>query len=159
LYHAAYAIWNDHSFEQYNFRRFDVTGSQFFSLPTKTVLAVRLALSYTNNESGDRVPFYLLPYVGGGDTVRSFREFRFRDENAGVFNVELRHKIHSMAHIAGFVDVGKVAHNWQDINPTDLQKAFGVGLRGGTDEKTYFRLDVAHGDGGTRVFLKFTPSF
>jgi hypothetical protein len=159
LYRAAYAIWNDHSFEQYNFRRFDVTGSQFFSLPTKSVLALRLALSYTNNESGDRVPFYLLPYIGGGDTVRSFREFRFRDENAGVFNVELRHKIHSMAYVAGFVDFGKVAHNWEDITPTDLKKAYGVGLRAGTDEKTYFRFDVAYGDGGTRVFLKFTPSF
>ena len=159
FYRAAYAIWNDHSFGQYNFERFDITGSQFFSLPTKSVVALRLALSYTNNEPGDRVPFYLLPYVGGGDTVRSFREFRFRDENAGVFNVELRHKVHSMVHVAGFLDFGKVAHNWQDITPTDLKKAFGVGLRAGTDAKTYFRLDVAHGDGGTRVFLKFTPSF
>jgi opacity protein-like surface antigen len=159
VYRGTYAIWNDQSFGAYNFRRFDMTGAQFFSLPTRSVLAVRLALSYTNNEPGDRVPFYLLPYVGGGDTVRSFREFRFRDENAGVFNMELRHKIHSMAYVAGFVDFGKVAHDWQDITPTDLKKAYGVGLRGGTDAKTYFRLDVAYGDGGTRVFLKLTPSF
>jgi hypothetical protein len=159
LYRATYAIWNDRSFDEYDFRRFDITGSQFLSLPTRSVVAVRLALSYANNAPGDRVPFYLLPYLGGGDTVRSFREFRFRDENAGVFNVELRHKIHSMAYVAGFVDVGKVAHNWQDINPTDLKKAYGVGLRAGTDERTYFRFDVAHGDGGTRVFLKFAPSF
>ena len=159
LYRAAYAIWNDRSFDEYDFRRFDITGSQFFSVPTGSVVALRLALSYANNAPGDRVPFYLLPYIGGGDTVRSFREFRFRDENAGVFNVELRHKIHSMAYVAGFVDFGKVAHDWQDITPTDLKKAYGVGLRGGTDAKTYFRLDVAYGDGGTRVFLKLTPSF
>ena len=159
LYRAAYAIWNDQSFGEYNFGRFDMTGAQFFSLPTRSVLALRLALSYTNNEPGDRVPFYLLPYVGGGDTVRSFREFRFRDENAGVFNVELRHKVHAMAYVAGFVDFGKVAHNWEDITPTDLKKAYGIGLRAGTDQKTYFRFDVAHGDGGTRVFLKLTPSF
>jgi len=159
LYRAAYAIWNDRSFDEYDFRRFDITGSQFISLPTRSVVALRLALSYANNAPGDRVPFYLLPYIGGGDTVRSFREFRFRDENAGVFNVELRHKIHPMAYVAGFVDFGKVAHDWQDITPTDLKKAYGVGLRGGTDEKTYFRFDVAFGDGGARVFLKFTPSF
>ena len=159
LYRATYAIWNDRTFDEYDFRRFDITGSQFVSLPTGSVLALRLGLSYANNADGDRVPFYLLPYVGGGDTVRSFREFRFRDENAGVFNVELRHKVHSMAHIAGFVDFGKVAHNWQDINPTHVQKAYGVGLRGGTDEKTFVRIDVAYGDGGPRVFLKFTPSF
>jgi outer membrane protein assembly factor BamA len=159
LYRAEYAIWNDRSFREYDFGRFDVTGSQFFSLPTKSVLALRVALSYTNNEPGDRVPFYLLPYIGGGDTVRSFREFRFRDENAGVVNVELRHKVHSFVHVAGFVDVGKVAHDWEDINLIDLKKAYGVGVRAGTDQKTFFRVDLAHGDGGTRVFLKFTPSF
>jgi outer membrane protein assembly factor BamA len=159
FYRAAYSIWNDGSFNQYDFRRFDVAGSHFMSLTDKSVVAVRLALSYANSKPGERVPFYLLPYVGGGDTVRSFREFRFREENAGVFNAELRHKIHALAHIAGFVDFGKVAHDWQDINPTHLKKAYGVGLRGGTDEKTYFRLDLSRGDGGTRVFFKFTPSF
>jgi hemolysin activation/secretion protein len=97
--------------------------------------------------------------VGGGDTIRSFREFRFRDENAGIFNAEFRHKIHSMAHVAGFVDFGKVAHDWQDINPSHVKRAYGVGLRGGTDEKTYVRMDFAWGDEGTRVFLKFTPAF
>ena len=159
LYRAAYAIWNEQSLDQYNFGRFDFTGSQFFSLPTRSVVALRLALSYTNNEPGGRVPFYLLPYIGGGDTVRSFREFRFRDENAGVFNVELRHKVHSMVHVAGFLDVGKVAHDWEDINLTDLKKAYGIGLRAGTDQRTFFRFDVAYGAGGTRVFLKLTPSF
>lgn len=159
LYRAAYAIWNDRSFGQYDFRRVDVNGAQFFSLPTKSVLALRLALSYTNNRPGERVPFYLLPYVGGNDTVRSFREFRFRDENAGAFNVELRHKVHSFVHVAGFVDLGKVARDWQDINLIDLQKGYGVGVRAGTDQRTFFRIDLAHGDGGTRVFLKFTPSF
>ena len=159
FYRAAYALWNDRTLEAYNFRRFDIIGSHFLSVARNDVVAVRLALSYANNAPGDRVPFYLLPYVGGGDTIRSFREFRFRDENAGVFNAELRHKVHAMAHVAGFVDFGKVAHDWQDINPSHLRKAYGVGLRGGSDEKTYFRFDVAHGDGGTRVFLKFTPSF
>jgi hypothetical protein len=159
LYHAAYSIWDDRSFDEYDFRRFDVTGSQFVSLTSKTVVALRLALSYANNKPGDRVPFYLMPYVGGGDSVRSFREFRFRDENAGIFNLELRRKIHAIAQLVGFIDFGKVAHDWQDINPTNLKRGYGVGLRAGTDERTYIRFDVAWGDDGTRVFLKLTPSF
>jgi outer membrane protein assembly factor BamA len=159
FYHAAYSLWNDRTLEQYNFRRVDVVGSHFVSVARNDVVAVRLALSYANNAPGDRIPFFMLPYVGGGDTIRSFREFRFRDENAGVANVEFRHKVHSMVHLAGFVDVGKVAHDWQDINPHDVKRAYGFGVRGGTDEKTYFRMDVAYGDDGTRVFLKFTPSF
>jgi hypothetical protein len=159
FYRAAYALWNDRTLEEYNFRRFDIVGSQFLSVSPSDVIALRLALTYANNAPGDRIPFYLLPYVGGGDTVRSFREFRFRDENAGTFNAELRHKIQSMVYVAGFVDFGKVAHDWQDINPTDMKHAYGFGIRGGGDDRTYVRLDVARGGHGTRVFLKFTPAF
>ncbi len=158
-YRAAYALWNDRTFDEYDFRRLDLVGSQFVSLTPKSVVALRLGLSYANNAPGDRVPFYLMPYVGGGDTVRAFREFRFRDENAGVFNVELRRKVHPMAHVAAFVDFGKVAHDWQDINPMHVKRAYGFGLRAGNDDRLYLRFDVAYGDDGTRVFLKFTPAF
>jgi outer membrane protein assembly factor BamA len=160
FYHVAYALWNDRTLEEYNFRRFDIVGAQFLSVSPSDVIALRLALTYANNAPGDRVPFYLMPYVGGGDTVRSFREFRFRDENAGTFNVELRHKIHSMVYVAGFVDVGTVAADWQDINPTaDVKHAYGFGIRGGSDNRTYVRLDIAGGGDGTRVFLKLTSAY
>jgi outer membrane protein assembly factor BamA len=159
FYRAAYALWNDRTFDEYDFRRLDLVGSQFVSLTPKSVVALRLGLSYANNAPGDRVPFYLMPYVGGGDTVRAFREFRFRDENAGVFNVELRRKVHPIAHVAAFVDFGKVAHDWQDINPMHVKRAYGFGLRAGSDDHLYLRFDVAYGDDGTRVFLKFTPAF
>jgi len=159
FYRAAYSLWNDRTLEQYNFRRFDIVGSHFVSVARNDVIALRLGLTYANNAPGDRIPFYLLPYVGGGDTVRSFREFRFRDENAGLFNAEFRHKVHSMVYVAGFVDFGKVAHDWQDINPTNTRHAYGFGVRGGTDARTYLRLDIARGDEGTRVFLKLTPAF
>jgi len=159
FYRAAYARWDDTTLEQYNFHRFDVVGSQFISVARNSVVALQLGLSYANNAPGDRVPFYLLPYVGGHDTIRAFREFRFRDENAGIFNAEFRQKVYSMVHLAGFVDVGKVAHDWQDINPTHLKHAYGIGVRGGTDERIYVRVDAAWGDDGTRVFVKFTPSF
>jgi hypothetical protein len=159
FYRAAYALWNDRTFDEYDFRRVDLVGSQFISLTPKSVVALRLGLIYANNAPGDHVPFYLMPYVGGGDSVRAFREFRFRDENAGVFNIELRRKVHPMAHVAAFVDFGTVAHDWQDINPTHVKRAYGVGLRGGSDDRLYLRFDVAYGDDGTRVFLKFTPAF
>jgi hypothetical protein len=160
LYRTAYSFWNDRTFNEYDFRRFDIEGSQFFTVAPKDVVAVRLALAYANNKPGDRVPFYLLPYVGGGDTVRAFGEFRFRDENAGTFNVELRHRVHKMVHVAGFVDWGKVANDWQDINLRDLKRAYGFGVRAGTDKRVFARLDVGFGGGeGTRLFLKFSPSF
>jgi hypothetical protein len=160
VYRTAYSLWNDRTLNQYDFRRFDVEGSQFFSVAPKDVIALHLVVGYTNNAPGHRVPFYLLPFAGGGDTLRAFREFRFRDENAGVFNAEFRHQVHSMVHVAAFVDAGKVAHDWEDINPTNLKTSYGLGLRAGTAKRVFFRLDVASGgDEGARVFVKFDPAF
>ncbi len=65
-----------------------------------------------------------------------------------------------MVHVAGFVDWGKVAHDWQDINLQDLKRAYGFGVRAGNDKRVFARLDVGFGGGeGTRLFLKFSPSF
>ena len=52
------------------------------------VVSGRVGFSYVNNEAGERVPFYFLAYVGGVDTIRSFREFRFKDENAMWLSAE-----------------------------------------------------------------------
>ena len=159
-YRTAYELWNDRTFNQYDFRWFEIDTSQFFAVTGTDVVALHLDLSYTNNAPGSRVPFYLLPFAGGGDTLRSFREFRFRDENAGIFNAELRHQVHALVHVAGFVDAGKVAHDWQDINPIDMKTSFGFGVRAGTAARLFLRSDVAFGGNeGPRVFVKFTPAF
>ena len=93
-------------------------------------------------------------------TLRAFREYRFRDENAGVFNVEARHRVHPLVHLAAFVDAGKVGHDWQDINPLKPKMSYGLGIRAGTDDRLFLRLDAASGgDEGARVFLKLTPAF
>ncbi len=160
LYRLTYAYWNDRSFDEYDFRRFDIQGSQFVGLTSKDVVAVQLTLSYANNARGDRIPFFMLPYAGGGHSMRAFHEFRFRDENVGVFNAEFRHRVHKWAHVAGFVDMGKVAHDWQDINLRNVKTGYGFGVRAGNDNRSFGRLDVGFGGGeGTRVFLKFSPSF
>ena len=160
LYRATYTVWNDRTLNQYDFRRVDLEGSHFFPVSSKNVIALRLILSYANNAPGSRVPFYLLPSAGGGDTLRAFREYRFRDENAGVFNVEARHRVHPLVHLAAFVDAGKVGHDWQDINPLKPKMSYGLGIRAGTDDRLFLRLDAASGgDEGARVFLKLTPAF
>ncbi len=86
---------------------------------------MRIGLSYVNNETGDRVPFYFLPYVGGSDTVRGFREFRFRDENILFLNAEYRIRVHRFLHVAPFFDAGEVRADWEDIGPGDLRTSYG----------------------------------
>jgi outer membrane protein assembly factor BamA len=160
FYRVAFGTWEDVTLEQFDHHRFDAEASQFFGVTPKQVVALRVGLSYVNNETGHRVPFYFLPYVGGSDTVRGYREFRFRDENVLFLNAEYRIKVHQFVQVAPFFDAGEVREDWEDIGPGELKTSYGIGLRAGTDERTFVRIDFGTGGNeGTRVFFKFGPSF
>jgi outer membrane protein assembly factor BamA len=161
LWRASYGTWNDHELDQFDFRRFDAEAAHFFPIfDKKRVFAFHMGLSYVNNERGHRVPFYFLPYIGGSDTVRGFREFRFRDENILYMNAEYRWEAFSGLDMALFVDAGEVRADWQDIDLHDLKTSYGIGFRFNTYKNVFLRFDVAMGGGeGTRMFLKFGKAF
>ena len=162
FYHAAMGFWNDRTLERYDFKRFDANITQFVPLDTrkKHVLMGRVGVAYVNNETGSRVPFYFLPYVGGVDTIRAFHEFRFRDENALWMTAEYDLTLMKWISVATFVDAGKVAADWQDIHLTGLKRGYGFGLRVHSDRQTFARMDVGGGGGeGWRLFLKLGSAF
>jgi len=157
FYHTAYGIWNDRSLEQYDFRRFDANAAQYVPLVAdkKHVVSGHLGVSYVNNQTGHRVPFYFLPYVGGVDTVRSFREFRFKDENAMWMTAEYNYMPIKWVSVAAFADTGKVAADWQDIGSSGLKKGYGFGVRVHSRKQTFVRLNVGTGGGeGWQMFMK-----
>jgi hypothetical protein len=160
FYHASYGLWNDTTLHQYDFQRFDGTLTQYLPLTRdcRHVVSGRLDVSFVNNAPGNRVPFYVLPYVGGQDTVRSFREFRFRDENAMSFGAEYHWIPLEWASGVLFADFGKVGHNWQDLNLSELKKGYGFGVRAHSRTQTFAALDFGFGGGeGWRVFFRMGP--
>jgi hypothetical protein len=161
FYTASLEQWNDQSLNGYDFRRFDLELRHYVPIGSpRHVLVGRGGVSYVNNDEGERVPFYVFPYVGGADTIRSFEEFRFRDENAMFISGEYRLGVHEYVQLLAFVDAGKVTADWNDINFSRLEKGYGGGVRAGTASRTFVRLEFATGGGeGTRVYLKFMPSF
>jgi hypothetical protein len=162
FYHVALGVWNDRTLQQYDFKRFDANVNQYVPLDAgkKHVLLGRVGLSYVNNDSGSRVPFYFLPYVGGVDTVRSFHEFRFRDENALWMTAEYAYTMMKWVSVAAFVDGGKVARDWQDVRPADLKPGYGFGVRVHSNKQTFARIDLGTGGGeGWQLYLKLGPSF
>jgi hypothetical protein len=162
FYHVAMSFWNDRTLEQYDFKRFDANFAQFVPLEArkKHVLMGRVGLAYANNETGSRVPFYFQPYVGGVDTIRAFHEFRFRDENALWMTAEYSLTLMKWVSVAAFVDAGKVAAEWQDINLTGLKHGYGFGVRVHSDRQAFARLDVGGGGGeGWGAFLKLGSTF
>lgn len=161
FYELSLEQWNDRSLNGYDFRRFDMELRHYVPLGSpRHVLVGRGGLSYVNNDDGARVPFYVFPYVGGADTIRSFDEFRFRDENAMFVSGEYRFGVHEYVQLLAFVDAGKVAADWNDIHFGGLEAGYGGGIRAGLANQTFIRLEFGTGGGeGTRVFLKFMPSF
>lgn len=162
LYSVAFGIWDDTSLDEYNFRRFDLLLRQFVPLRSEKdhVVSGTFGVSYVNNATGDRVPFYFLPYVGGVDTVRSFHEFRFKDENAVWMSAEYRWIPIKWVSFATFFDAGKVGRDYQDVHGGAFKKGYGFGVRVHTRRQTFARIDLATGGGeGWKVFLKLGPKF
>jgi hypothetical protein len=161
LWRASYGAWNDRELNQFDFGRFDAEAAHFIPIfDKKRVFALRAVVSYVNNDPDNRVPFYFLPYIGGSESVRSYREFRYRDENAFFFNIEYRWEAFSGLDMAIFYDKGEVAEDWQDIDFRELKTAYGVGFRFNTFKSVFLRLDIGTGGGeGTRIFFKFGPAF
>ena len=160
-YRAAYSKWDDRTLQQFDFGRFDAQAAQYIPLGSKKhVLASRVGLSTVNNKADDRVPFYFRPYVGGSDTIRSFKEFRFIDENSLYINAEYRWAARKYLEVALFWDGGKVTRDWHDVNLRELKTAYGIGFRGATTKRVFVRLDIAAGGGeGHQIFFKVGPSF
>jgi hypothetical protein len=162
FYHASFGIWDDRTLRQFDFKRFDAVAVQYVPLVASKahVISGRIGTSYVNNETGRRVPFYFLAYVGGVDTIRGFREFRFKDENAMWVSAEYLWTPITWVSVATFLDAGEVTADWHEIDFGGLKKGYGFGFRVHSRRQTFARLDFGTGGGeGWQIFLKVGPSF
>jgi hypothetical protein len=108
----------------------------------------------TDVPEGHQIPIYLQPSVGGNNTLRAFRTYRFHDENALVLNGESRWAVFEHMDLAAFVDAGNVAARAGDLNLA--KTSVGGGVRLHTVRTTVARLDVAYGDEGWHVLFRTT---
>ena len=160
FYTVAWRDYSDRDSGRYSFGRLDAEARQYFPIwDKKRVIAVRARFNYANNEPGGVVPFYFLPTLGGSDSIRGYRNFRFHDENALVLNAEYRWEAFSGMDMALFFDAGEVRANWQDIDLRDLNTSYGLGFRFNTYKHVFLRLDLGFGGEGMRYFVAFGPNF
>jgi outer membrane protein assembly factor BamA len=162
FYRASVGLIDDRGRGEFDHQRFDVLAAHYVPVAPnrRHIVSGRVGLSFVNNDPGERVPFYFLPYVGGVDTIRSFREFRFKEENAVWLGAEYRWVAFEHVSFVGFYDAGKVAHDWNDVNTSGLKKGYGFGFRLHSNSQNFARLDFGTGGGeGWRIFLKLGPSF
>jgi hemolysin activation/secretion protein len=106
------------------------------------------------------MPFYLMPYLGGNDTLRGFREYRFRGPHAILLQGEYRFEIWSGFDGALFYDAGKVAQRRSDLDLNNLERDYGIGFRFNTNEGVVMRVDAGFGSrDGKHLYITFGGVF
>jgi hypothetical protein len=160
-YRVAYSRFDDRTSGLHTFNRFDVDLRQFVGfLNGRRVLALRGALSTSDTRAGQTMPFYLMPTLGGNETLRGFRELRFRGPHALLLQAEYRWEIWSGLDGALFYDTGKVAERRSDLDLAHLESDYGIGFRANTNNGVIFRVDAAFGSrDGSRIQIVFGGIF
>jgi len=121
-------------------------------------LAFRALATTTRVQDGHAVPFFFLPYVGSGNTLRGFANNRFKDRSRLVFSAEYRWRASRIIDMALFADHGAVGPALADIDRDTFHTTWGAGLRFHTPATTVFRFDVARSREGWRlVFGRSQP--
>jgi hypothetical protein len=106
---------------------------------------------------GDNAPYFLLPGLGSGSTLRAYSTDRFRDRHSVLFSGEWRWiPSRLFMDMALFADAGRVGPTWNDVTSGRLKKDVGMGVRFHTPAATALRIEVARGSEGLR--LVFTTS-
>jgi hypothetical protein len=132
--------------DTWTFNRTEVDLRQYIGfLNARRVIALHAFLSTSDAPAGSAVPFFLMPSLGGNDTLRGFRNYRFRGPHALLLQAEYRWEIWSALEAALFYDAGKVAMRRGDLDFRNLQDDYGFGFRFNTANAVVLRVDAAFG--------------
>lgn len=160
-YRVEYSNHHDQDDGVFSFHRTDVDLRQFIGfLAGRRVIALRGALATTRAAVEGNIPFYLMPTLGGNDSLRGFNNYRFRAPHSMLMQAEYRWEIWSGLDAALFYDTGKVAMRRADLNFKHLESDYGFGFRFNTSQGVVMRIDTAFGSGeGTRLHIVFGGVF
>jgi hypothetical protein len=145
---------------RFGFRRVDYRVTQHFPILRESwVLSLNGQATATFNKDGQQVPFYLLPYLGGGSTLRGYASHRFRDRDSLLAQAEWRIMVNRFMDTAVFYDAGKVVSRHSEMDFHDLRTYYGFGVRFHTPFATALRIDVARSTEGTRLVFATSSTF
>lgn len=160
LIRVDYFSYNNRDSDPFDFHRFDAEANQFIPiLRANQVIALRATVSFTNVKDLNQVPFFLLPKLGGGEELRGFPDFRFRDRDRLLLTAEYRWTASKFMDMAIFYETGKVASRSSDIDLSDLHNCYGIGARFHAPYSTAFRIELARSKEGTRIIFGAGPVF
>jgi hypothetical protein len=153
LYAIALDEFRD-SDDSFTFRLIEADLRQYIPiLKEQWVLAFRALVQTTDTDSGQVIPYYLLPSLGGAHTLRGYGDFRFQDKHLLLLSAEYRWLPSRVVDMAIFVDSGKVTAERRDLDLDGLKTTYGIGIRFHGPTFTPLRADLARGKDGIRLHV------
>ena len=117
------------------------------------VLSFHGRMQHANEKDGQQIPFFMLPALGGGSSLRGFSSWRFRDQNSLLLQAEWRIMVNRYLDMAFFYDAGKVAARTSDLDLKHLKDDFGFGLRFHGPFATPLRVELARSRESSLSFI------
>jgi hypothetical protein len=146
--------------DQYSFKRVDTELVGHIPLRRETwVISLRSRLQSTIGDE-DVVPYFMLPALGSGSSLRGYSSWRFRDRHSLLFSAEWRWFPNRMALDAAiFADAGTVADRRDALSFGRMVGDVGIGLRFHSPVATPLRIELAGGREGMRVIFAAHAAF
>jgi hypothetical protein len=159
LYRLTYHNYADRD-DTYSFDRIDGEAVQHLPLLRENwVVSLRGAVSTTLDDD-DVVPYFLLPYVGSGSTLRAYSSRRFRDRHSLLLSGEFRWIPSRLGlDMAIFYDTGKVASHWDGLSLDGMKSDVGLGARFHSPVATPLRIEIARGSDGWKLVFSGDAAF
>lgn len=159
LYGASWHGYHDRD-GQFSFARTDLDLRQFVPiLNGNWIVALQAKAQMVTPAAGNVVPYFMLPAIGGRDTLPGFNDYRFADRATLLLRSELRWTPSPVVDMALLLDHGTVAPRLRDLSIGGLQRAWGLGMRLHSSTSTVLRFEVAHSIEGWRYNLAQGVSF
>jgi hypothetical protein len=144
----------------YSFSRLDLEAVQHLPILRENwVISLHGRLQSTLGDD-DQVPYFLLPALGSGSTLRGFSSWRFRDRHAVLMSGEFRWIANRLAlDMALFYDAGMVAPRVDALSTGSFVSDYGIGVRFHGPARTPLRVELARSVEGLRVVFAASAAF
>jgi len=146
--------------ERNGFTQYDYEAIQHVPLLREAwVLSFRGLMSTTALKGNQEIPFFMLPALGGGSSLRGFSSWRFRDRNSLLLQAEWRVMVNRFLDTALFYDAGKVTSSHRDLDLEGLKSDFGFGVRFHGPLATPLRIELAKSNEGFAIVFGASAAF
>ena len=143
-----------------SFTRTEIDLRQFVPvLHDNWVIALQARADLSRAADGQSIPFFLLPSIGGRDTLPGFENYRFTDNNSLLLRSELRWTPGPLVDMALFLDQGTVGPTARGLDLRDLKRSWGIGARFHGPSFTALRLELVRSAEGWRYNIAQNVSF